>query len=76
MTFVRLEAKMTNLCCAHNCTSRDVNETMEAGIRFYRIPVKQPIAKHSCWLNTIKRNDFHPNKSHTVICSQNPVGGK
>ena len=64
---------MVNSCCAHNCTARDVKETREAGIKFYRIPAKEP--KRTLWLNAIARKDFNP-KSHTVICSQHFVGGK
>ena len=62
-----------NSCCAHNCTARDVKETREAGISFYRIPVKEP--KRTLWLNAIGRKDFNP-KPHTVICSQHFVGGE
>ena len=65
--------EMVNSCCAHNCTTRDVKEIREAGIKFYRIPVKEP--KRTLWLNAIARKDFNP-KPHTVICSQHFVGGK
>ena len=65
--------EMVNSCCAHNCTTRDVKETREAVIKFYRIPVKEP--KRTLWLNAIARKDFNP-KPHTVICSQHFVGGK
>ena len=64
---------MVNSCCAHNCTARDVKETRKAGIKFYRIPVKEP--KRTLWLNAIARKDFNP-KPHTVICSQHFVGGE
>ena len=64
---------MVNSCCAHNCTTRDGKETREAGITFYRIPVKE--SKRMLWLNAIGRKDFNP-KPHTVICSQHFVGGE
>ncbi|XP_019859329.1 PREDICTED: uncharacterized protein LOC100640513 [Amphimedon queenslandica] len=63
---------MVNSCCAFNCTTRDCKETRDAGIKFYRIPLKEP--KRSLWLNAIKRKNFEP-KQHTVICSQHFVGG-
>ena len=50
---------------------RDVKETREAGIKFYRIP--QSEAKRRLWLNAINRKDFHPT-TDTVICSQHFVG--
>ena len=64
---------MVHSCCAFNCTARDTKETREAGIKFYRIPIKEP--KRSLWLNAINRKDFYP-KSNTVICSQHFVGGE
>ena len=64
---------MVNSCCAHNCTARDGKEIREAGITFYRIPVKE--SKRMLWLNAIGRKDFNP-KPHTVICSQHFVGGE
>ena len=63
---------MVRSCCAYNCTTRDVKETREAGITFYRIP--QNKAKWELWLNAIKRKDFCPSAS-TVLCSQHFVGG-
>ena len=30
--------KMVRSCCAVDCTTRNVKETREAGIHFYRIP--------------------------------------
>ena len=63
---------MVRSCCAYNCTARDVKETREAGIKFYRIP--QDEAKRRLWLNAINRRDFHPTPD-TVICSQHFVGG-
>ena len=62
-----------NSCCVNNCTARDVKETREAGISFYRIPVKEP--KHTFWLNTIGRTNYN-HKPHTVICTQHFVRGK
>ena len=64
---------MVNSCYPHNCTARNVKETREVGITFYRTPVKEP--KRSPWLNAIKREDFNP-KLHTVMCSQHFAGGK
>ena len=63
---------MVNSCCAFNYTARDCKETRDAGIKFYRIPLKEP--KRTLWLNAIKRKGFQP-KQHTVICSQHFVGG-
>ena len=57
---------MVNSCCAHNCTARDVKETREAGIKVYRIPVKEP--KRTLWLNAIARKDFNP-KAHTLYAA-------
>ena len=63
---------MVNSCCAFGCTARDIKENRDAGIKFYRIPVKEP--KRTLWLNAIRRHNFQP-KQHTVICSQHFVGG-
>ena len=43
-----------------------------AGIKFYRIPHKEP--NRTLWLNAINRKNFQP-RAHTVICSQHFVGG-
>ena len=64
---------MVNSCCAYSCTARDSKESREAGIKFYRIPAREP--KKTLWLNAINRKNFYP-KSHTVICSQHFVGGE
>ena len=69
-TYDRLN--MVNSCCAFGCTARDIKENRDVGIKFYRIPVKEP--KRTLWLNAIRRHNFQP-KQHTVICSQHFVGG-
>ena len=48
---------MVRSCCAYNCTARDVKETREAGVKFYRIPQNE--AKRKRWLNAVNRKDFH-----------------
>ena len=65
--------RMVNSCCAFNCTAKDTKENRDAGIKFYRIPLKEP--KCMLWLNAIKRKNFNP-KAHSVICSQHFIGGK
>ena len=64
---------MVRSCCAVGCTARDVKETREAGVQFYRIP--QSVTKRVMWVNAISRKDWQPSAS-TVICSQHFVGGK
>ena len=64
---------MVRSCCAIGCTARDVKESREAGVHFYRIPQKED--KRQLWLNAIRRKDFQPSASN-VICSLHSVGGK
>ena len=73
--FVKLSSFeiMVRSCCAIGCTARDVKETREAGVQFYRIPQKQN--KRTLWINAICRKDWQPSAS-TVICSQHFAGGK
>ena len=64
---------MVRSCCAINCTTKDVRETRDKEVKFYRIP--QVEAKRTLWLNAIKRKDFKPGPE-AVICSQHFFGGK
>ena len=66
-------SRMVTSCCAFNCSTRDTKVSREAGIKFYRIPRKEP--KRTLWLNAINKKNFQP-RAHTVICSQLFVGGE
>ena len=35
-------SRMVNSCCAFNCSTGDTKVSRETGIKFYRIPVKEP----------------------------------
>ena len=70
---VSVEPGMVRSCCAIGCTARDIKETREAGVQFYRIPQNE--TKRVLWVNAIHRKDWQPSAS-TVICSQHFVGGK
>ena len=64
---------MVRSCCAIGCTARDVKETREAGVQFYRITQNE--TKRTLWVNAIRRKDWQPSAS-TVLCSQHFAGGK
>ena len=64
--------KMVRSCCAIDCTTREVKETKEAGVQFYRIP--QGPEKRMLWINAIRRKDWTPS-SYSVICSKHFIGG-
>ena len=58
---------MVRSCCAIGCIARDVKETREAGVQFYRIPQKE--LSERCGSMLFGRKDWQPSVS-TVICSQ------
>lgn len=56
---------MVRFCCAVGYTMRDTKESRKDGFSFYGIPAKGE--KRRLWLNAIKRKDYDPPSSATII---------